>query len=74
MLIFQANDKVLLSESTMEQWDKYLTKKCENDEAILLPPFIDFVCMVTDNSVFSVFPELVETVGEDGDDYEESGT
>ena len=52
MLIFQANDKVPLNESLLKEWDSYLTEKCKNDEAVLLPRFIDFVCMVTDNGLF----------------------
>ena len=82
MLIFQANDKVPLSDESMAQWDAYLTKKCNDDEAILLPNFIDFCCLVNDNMLFQptpmddmfTFDETMLDNGEENDETENTDT
>ena len=73
MLIFQANDKVPLNDELFKQWDEYLTRKCQDEEPILLPKFIDFCCIANENMFFQPSEDLFVEEIIDDDNNEEDG-
>lgn len=44
MLIFQLNDDNAISTEELERWENRIKKHIDDDDLVILPTYIDFIC------------------------------